>query len=90
MSNFPLRPRHYKPLPSIDIQGAIRIIKWTVLALGSEAPARSLANLRPWRPGQSGNPKEGPVRHDLASEIARAVFEHNAEALYAAFTKACR
>ena len=27
MSNFPLRPRHYKPLPPIDIQGAIRIIK---------------------------------------------------------------
>jgi hypothetical protein len=27
MSNFPLRPRHAKPLKSIDIAKAIRIIK---------------------------------------------------------------
>ena len=27
MSNFPLRPRHAKPLPSINIEQAIRIIK---------------------------------------------------------------
>jgi hypothetical protein len=27
MSNFPLRPRHVKPLPKIDIRKAIRIIK---------------------------------------------------------------
>jgi hypothetical protein len=27
MSNFPLRPRHAKPLASIDIKKAIRIIK---------------------------------------------------------------
>jgi hypothetical protein len=27
MSNFPLRPRHGKPMPSIDIQKAIRILK---------------------------------------------------------------
>lgn len=27
MSNFPLRPRHAKPLPAIDIRGAIRIVK---------------------------------------------------------------
>jgi hypothetical protein len=27
MSNFPLRPRHAKPLESIDIEKAIRIIK---------------------------------------------------------------
>jgi hypothetical protein len=27
MSNFPLRPRHSKPMPSIDIQKAIRILK---------------------------------------------------------------
>jgi hypothetical protein len=27
MSNFPLRPRHTKPLPAINIKKAIRIIK---------------------------------------------------------------
>jgi hypothetical protein len=27
MSNFPLRPRHCKPLPLIDIRKAIRIVK---------------------------------------------------------------
>jgi hypothetical protein len=27
MSNFPLRPRHSKPQPRIDIQNAIRILK---------------------------------------------------------------
>jgi hypothetical protein len=27
MSNFPLRPRHVKPLPKIDIRKAIKIIK---------------------------------------------------------------
>ena len=33
MSNFPLRPRHAKPLPKIDVCKAIRIIKLTVLIL---------------------------------------------------------
>jgi hypothetical protein len=27
MSNFPLRPRHLKPVPKIDICKAIRILK---------------------------------------------------------------
>jgi len=27
MSNFPLRPRHTKPLPTINIQKTIRIVK---------------------------------------------------------------
>lgn len=40
-----------------------------------------------WQPGQSGNPSGRP-KHDLAAEIARAVFENNAEALYKAYTKA--
>jgi hypothetical protein len=38
-----------------------------------------------WRPGQSGNPSG--KRNDLAAEIARAVFENNAEALCKAFCK---
>lgn len=41
-----------------------------------------------WKPGQSGNPKGNNGRHDIAKEIAVAVFERNAEALYKAYTKA--
>jgi hypothetical protein len=40
-----------------------------------------------WKPGQSGNPSGRP-KHDLAAEIARAIFEQNAEALYKAYCKA--
>ena len=39
-----------------------------------------------WKPGQSGNPTG--ARHDLAREVARAVFENNMEALYKAYSKA--
>lgn len=47
----------------------------------------SLANLKPWQPGQSGNP-EGRPKNDLAREIAQAVFTQNAELIYAAMAKA--
>jgi hypothetical protein len=40
-----------------------------------------------WKPGVSANPGGRP-KHDLASEIAKVVFENNAEALYKAFCKA--
>jgi hypothetical protein len=33
MSNFPRRRRTDKPLPSVDIRKAIRVLKWTVLSL---------------------------------------------------------
>ena len=46
-----------------------------------------IQNLKPWKPGQSGNPGGRP-RHDVASEIARAVFEGNEEAIYRAMCKA--
>jgi hypothetical protein len=39
--------------------------------------------------GQSGNPGGRP-KVDLASEIARALFENDAEAIYAAFQKVLR
>jgi hypothetical protein len=42
------------------------------------------ANLRPWKPGQSGNPGGRP-KHDLAAEIARAIFEQDSEAINRAF-----
>jgi hypothetical protein len=46
-----------------------------------------IENLKPWKPGESGNPGGRP-KHDVASEIARAVFEGNEEAIYRALFKA--
>jgi|SRR6185437_6329023 len=40
-------------------------------------------NLKPWKPGQSGNPGGRP-KNDLAKEIAQAVFEQNGPAIYQA------
>lgn len=48
--------------------------------------ARSLANLRPFRPGQSGNPGGRP-KNDVAQEIAQAIFSNNPELIYQAFSK---
>lgn len=46
-------------------------------------------NLRPWKPGQSGNPGGRPKR-DLAAEIARAIFERDTEEIERAFTAELR
>ena len=46
-------------------------------------------NLKPWKPGESGNPGGRP-KNDLAREIAQAIFQNDAEAIYAAFAKALR
>jgi hypothetical protein len=55
----------------------------------SSSRAARIARLAPfrWQPGQSANPGGRP-RHDVAAEIARAVFTNNAEALYKAYLKA--
>jgi hypothetical protein len=37
-------------------------------------------NLKPWKPGQSGNPGGRPKR-DLAAEIARAIFEQDSQVI---------
>jgi hypothetical protein len=51
------------------------------------ARQRQLAGLKPpWPKGVSGNPGGRP-KIDLASEIAKAVFEQNAEALYQAYSQ---
>ncbi len=42
-----------------------------------------------FQPGQSGNPGGRPKR-DLASEVARAIFEGNADAIYKAMLKALK
>jgi hypothetical protein len=42
-----------------------------------------------WQPGVSGNPGGRP-KHDLASEIARALFEQDAQAIFEAFRKVLR
>jgi len=47
------------------------------------------ANLKPWRPGQSGNPG-GRTKRDMAAEIARAIFERDPEAIERAYAAALR
>jgi len=44
-------------------------------------------NLKPSKPGQSGNPGGRPNK-DIEAEIARRVFEENADAIYQAMRKA--
>ena len=46
-----------------------------------------IQNLKPWPKGVSGNLRGRP-KGDLSSEIARAVFENNAEAIYRAMARA--
>jgi len=49
--------------------------------------------LKPWKPGQTGNPvgKNGwSERNDLAAEIARAIFEQDGEAIFESFRKLLR
>ena len=62
-------------------------------ASGAHVPLRTarktvagrIENLKPWKPGQSGNPGGRPKR-DIAAEIARAIFEGDAEAIQRAYT----
>jgi hypothetical protein len=58
-------------------------------SVSDELREARIANIAPYRfqPGKSGNPGGRP-KHDLAADIARAVFEQNAEALYRAYTRA--
>src|SRR5271154_2580819 len=49
----------------------------------------SLKNLKPYVPGQTGNPG-GKPKVDHAQAIARAIFENDSEAIYKAFAKALR
>ena len=44
-------------------------------------------NLKPWKPGQSGNPG-GRRKEDIDPEITRRVFEETADAIYRAMLKA--
>jgi hypothetical protein len=55
----------------------------------SESRRRSVANLKPGPKGVSGNPSGRPA-HDVASEIAQALFPNNAELIYEAFLKVLR
>ena len=43
-------------------------------------------NLKPSKPGQSGN-SGGRPKEDIASEIARRIFEENADAIYRTMLK---
>ena len=46
-------------------------------------------NLKPWKQGKSGNPG-GKPKVDLAAQIARVIFENDAPAIYAAYSKMLR
>lgn len=46
-------------------------------------------NLKPWKPGQSGNPGGRPKRN-MAAEIAQAIFERDAEAIERVFAAQLR
>ena len=46
-------------------------------------------NLKPWKPGHSGNPGGRPKK-DISAQIAQAVFEKNAEAIEKAMLKALK
>ena len=48
--------------------------------------AGRIQNLKPWPKGVSGNPK-GRAKDDISAELARAVFENNAEAIYRAMAR---
>src|SRR6516225_5007527 len=55
----------------------------------SEGRRRRLANLKPFPKGMSGNPG-GKPKVDLAAQIARAIFENDGPAIYAAYAKMLR
>lgn len=53
------------------------------------AHPNSIKNLKPYVPGQCGNPGGKPAI-DHAQAIARAIFENDSDAIYKAFAKALR
>lgn len=66
-------------------------MKQLVMQKHRRGDASYTVRIAPWRfkPGQSGNPG-GKPKHDIAKEIAQAIFLNNAEMIYAAYTKMLR
>ncbi len=61
--------------------------KGTAQNSGRTAGRFAKGNQHRFRPGQSGNPGGRPTK-DIAAEIARRIFEENADAIYKAMLKA--
>jgi hypothetical protein len=57
-------------------------LNWSAQNSGGTVAGRT-ENLKPWPKGVSGNPKGRP-KEDISAELARAIFENNAEAIYRA------
>lgn len=62
-----------------DGEHSLKTVKRTV-------NAKSLANLKPFQPGQSGN-AGGRPKNDVAKEIAQAIFEENVSEIKKAYLK---
>jgi hypothetical protein len=65
--------------PKVAHRASARILLYTENSGGTVAGR--IENLRPWPKGVSGNLKGRP-KEDISAEIARALFENNAEAIY--------
>jgi hypothetical protein len=60
-------------------------------AAQSEAGKKyGIKNLKPWKPGCPSPNPGGRPKNDLAKEIAQAIFENDAAAIYQAYAKALR
>jgi hypothetical protein len=64
-----------------EVSFRLAVSRYNPTQNSGETMAGRIENLKPWPKGVSGNPAGRP-KCDISSEIARAVFENNPEAIY--------